>query len=89
MLFLELAGYYRIFVPNFASIAAPLSDLPKKGEADVILEHAFQQLKTTLTSTPVLHNPDPSSDPLLCKPIHPRPGWELCYPRTLRVKKSL
>ena len=29
--FVGLAGYYRDFIPNFAAIAAPLSDLTRKG----------------------------------------------------------
>ena len=30
--FMGLAGYYRDFIPNFAAIAAPLSDLTRKGQ---------------------------------------------------------
>ena len=30
--FVGLAGYYRDFIPNFAAIAAPLSDLTRKGQ---------------------------------------------------------
>ena len=31
-LFVGLAGYYRDFIPNFPAIAAPLSDLTRKGQ---------------------------------------------------------
>ena len=30
--FMGLAGYYRDFIPNFATVAAPLSDLTRKGQ---------------------------------------------------------
>lgn len=55
--FLGLAGYYRRFVQNFSSIAAPLTRLAKKAEKFVWCaecKSCFQELKTKLTSTPVL-----------------------------------
>jgi hypothetical protein len=30
--FLGLAGYYRRFIPNFAEVAVPLTNLTKKGQ---------------------------------------------------------
>jgi len=57
--FLGLAGYYRAFVPNFAAIAVPLTDLTKKGTPDKLVwtevqEQAFQILKKHVCSQPVL-----------------------------------
>ncbi|KAL0163484.1 hypothetical protein M9458_042880 [Cirrhinus mrigala] len=34
--FLGLAGYYRSFIPNFSSIASPLTDLTRKGQPEKI-----------------------------------------------------
>ena len=61
--FLGLTGYYRKFVPNYADIAAPLSDLTRKKQPEKVMwtrecEEAFEKLKTVLCSEPVLKNPD-------------------------------
>ena len=61
--FLGLVGYYRKFIPNFSSIAAPLSDLTKKGAPTRVnwtsnCESAFRSLKEVLLLSPVLVNPD-------------------------------
>lgn len=61
--FLGIAGYYRRFIPNFASMAVPLTDLTK-GKNSVMIkwtpeaERAFQSLKQALCSQPVLVCPD-------------------------------
>ena len=34
--FMGLAGYYSDFIPNFAVIAAPLSDLTRKGQPNKV-----------------------------------------------------
>ncbi|KAK1605211.1 hypothetical protein QYE76_028884 [Lolium multiflorum] len=52
-----LAGFYRRFVPNFSTIAAPLNDLTKKGWG-AAQDHAFDELKRLLTSAPLLALPD-------------------------------
>lgn len=57
---LGFASYYRRFVPNFASIAAPLHALTKKNTAFQWArecEEAFMELKKLLTTTPVLAYP--------------------------------
>jgi hypothetical protein len=59
--FVHMAGYYRRFVPNFGSKAAPLTRLLRKDAvwswADPQQE-AFARLKTALTERPVLAYPD-------------------------------
>ena len=61
--FLGFVGYYRKFVPNFAKICLPLTDLTKKGQPDKInwgeaQDSAYKTLKHMLSSPPVLHLPD-------------------------------
>ena len=62
-LFLGLAGYYRRFIKDFASIAVPLTNLTKKKNPDIVVwteecDRAFNALKNVLTSTPVLSSPN-------------------------------
>ena len=58
--FLGLAAYYRRFIKDFSKIAAPLHQLTEKNQkfswADECNE-AFNQLKESLTTTPVLAYP--------------------------------
>ncbi|BBH03785.1 transposable element gene [Prunus dulcis] len=59
--FLGLAGYYRRFVEGFSTIAAPLTRLTRKGikfEWSDECEKSFNELKTRLTTAPVLTLPD-------------------------------
>ena len=63
--FLGLVGYYRRFIPQFASVSIPLSDSTKKGQPEKVnwgadQESAFQSLKNCLTHSPVLAVADPS-----------------------------
>ncbi|XP_069177597.1 uncharacterized protein [Procambarus clarkii] len=58
--FLGMAGFYRKFVPNFSSIAAPLTDQLKKGVKLIWNENcqkAFENLKAILISSPILRSP--------------------------------
>ena len=61
--FLGLAAFYRRFIPNFSSIASPLTDLAKKNKPNSIKDlqdhhkRAFQTLKNRLTSSPILRLP--------------------------------
>ena len=60
--FWGLVGYYRKFVPDFAAVAAPLSDLTQKRNTVFTWssesKKAFNSLKEALCSFPVLHSPD-------------------------------
>uniref|UniRef100_A0A9J7WVK0 ribonuclease H n=1 Tax=Cyprinus carpio carpio TaxID=630221 RepID=A0A9J7WVK0_CYPCA len=61
--FLGLVGYYRCFIPNFSSLASPLTDLTRKGQPEKVpwnpeTESAFHRVKAALTSEPVLRAPD-------------------------------
>ncbi|WVZ93525.1 hypothetical protein U9M48_039497 [Paspalum notatum var. saurae] len=56
-----LAGFYRRFVPNFSTIAAPLNELTKKGVPfhwGKTQDDAFNLLKDRLTHAPLLQLPD-------------------------------
>ena len=57
--FLGLARYYRQFVPNFAAISVPMTELTRKGQPHRVRwaegqEVAFRQLKDILVQAPVL-----------------------------------
>ena len=61
--FLGLTGYYRRFIPDYASIAVPLTDLTKKSAPNQVrwsveCNKAFEKLKSLLCSAPVLQSPD-------------------------------
>lgn len=61
--FLGMIGFYRKFIPNFATVALPLTDLTRKRTPNKIkwtddLDHSFKELKGKLLSEPVLRSPD-------------------------------
>jgi hypothetical protein len=58
--FLGLAGYYRRFIEGFAQLAAPMTQLTRKGVKFTwteTCEESFQELKRRLVSAPVLAVP--------------------------------
>ena len=59
--FISLAGYYRKFVEGFSRIAAPLTKLTRKDvKYDWVdaCQQSFEELKSRLTSAPVLALPN-------------------------------
>src|SRR6266498_2763204 len=59
--FLGLVGFYRRFVRDFSTIAAPLHELTKNGVPfrwGPAQQQAFDALKSKLTQTPLLQLPD-------------------------------
>ena len=61
--FIGLASYYRRYIPNFSSVAAPLTDKTGKKYSNKVkwtedCDKAFQTLKDKLSSFPVLHLPN-------------------------------
>lgn len=59
---LGLAGFYQRFIANYSHIVAPISDLLKKGKSKFgwteQADQALLQLKSALTSPPILANPN-------------------------------
>ncbi|XP_068237134.1 uncharacterized protein [Palaemon carinicauda] len=56
--FLGLTGFYTAYVPNYATIAASVSDLTKKRKSNVVQwqepqEKAYNSLKSILVNNPV------------------------------------
>ncbi|KAF7640812.1 hypothetical protein LDENG_00012350 [Lucifuga dentata] len=60
--FLGFANFYRRFIRNYSSLAAPLHALTSPGTSFVwtpAAEQAFQALKRRICSAPILTQPDP------------------------------
>ncbi|GAB2286516.1 hypothetical protein Dimus_039776 [Dionaea muscipula] len=67
--FFGLAGYYRRFVEGFSAIALPLTNLTRKGVKFVwtdACERSFLELKTRLTTAPVLTLPSGEGGFMIC-----------------------
>jgi hypothetical protein len=61
--FLGLTGYYRKFIPRYATLALPLTDATRKDQPNKVVwsvecEVAFQALKAALCSHTVLMSPN-------------------------------
>ncbi|XP_062556949.1 uncharacterized protein LOC134221780 [Armigeres subalbatus] len=57
-----LAGFYQRFIKDYSRITAPITDLLTKENKKVVwtkeAENGFNELKSVLTSAPILGNPD-------------------------------
>ena len=61
--FLGLVGYYRKFIPRFADIARPMTNLTKQDipfQWTVQCQAAFELLKEAIITSPILKYPDPN-----------------------------
>ena len=61
--FLGITGYYRKFIPNYLTLAAPRTDLTSKIRPTKVTwtpecDLAFHELKTHLCTSPVLNSPN-------------------------------
>ena len=61
--FLGLTGYYRYFIQNYSTIAAPLSELTKKRNPNKVIweekhESSYNELKSAVSKAPVLRLAD-------------------------------
>ena len=61
--FLGLTGFYRRFIPGYAQIASPLTDLTKRGLPNNVRwgskeQKAFETLEEMLAQSPILRLPD-------------------------------
>ena len=61
--FLGLVGYYRKFIPRFADIARPMTNLTRQDvpfEWTIQCQASFEMLKDPLITSPILKYPDPN-----------------------------
>jgi hypothetical protein len=67
--FMGLSGYYLIFVEGFSKIAKPITTLQRKGvsyEWTEECDSAFIELKSLITSAPILRVLDMENDFTVC-----------------------
>ncbi len=64
--FLGFANFYRRFIRNFSTVAAPMTSMLKRGRQRLMWTPAaiaaFQKLKERFTTAPILHHPDPERE---------------------------
>ena len=78
--FMGLAGYYRRFVKDFSKLAVPLTQLTRKGqpfEWNSERESAFHELKTRLTTAPILTLPS-GTENFVISVMHLIRVWVVC-----------
>ena len=78
---LGLTGYYRRFVPDYSTMAAPLTDMTRKTQPNQVewtLEGvaSFERLKRALCAAPVLKTPNFTKEFVL--QTDATAGWEQC-----------
>ena len=67
--FMGLTRYYKRFIEGFSKVAHPINSLQKKlinFEWTTRCEESFQQLKSFLTSSPILKIAEPEKDLIVC-----------------------
>ncbi|GKA71621.1 retrotransposon-related protein [Tanacetum coccineum] len=83
--FLDLTGYYRRFVKNYAAISRPLTALLKKNsfEWSSSAQHAYEDLKVVMVNAPVLALPNFQEESLAPKDkglsIYEKELWVVVY----------
>ena len=96
--FLGLTGYYRRFIPDYATIAVPLTDLTKKSAPNQVgwtqkCDTSFNRLKELLCSSPILQIQNFTLlDHLFCKLTHIKvieTYWYIRLHKIRSVKKSI
>jgi len=87
-----MAGYYRRFIPAFAELTSPLTDLTRKGASDPVqwtdqCQMAFERVKKALCGEPLLFTPN-FELPIVLSLLTDRRtgGWAPFYPSSLNER---